>query len=309
MSKEYIEFLTPVGRIVSGDPWKGRSKDAKGNIRLIKNGPNAGEPLVEYYVALAISKSKFSTEINEMFAQLSKAAKNGYPALFDAQGNFVGPADFSWKCTDGNSQIANKRGNKPCDKDGWPGHWVFHFSAFGDGPTIVDAAYKPITDRSGLKRGDYVRIWGNTTDNSPSESPGVYLNMDTIRLITPGAIIQGGTDGVEAMRAVASPDVLPDDVVPPEASATTEGPGTQAAGGPPMGNPQSATVGAGTASGAPVASGPGGTVTQAQGFAGGPPPGPPTSEPKYQTSTGVYTKAELLASGWNEAQILACPVV
>ena len=50
------EVLFPIGRMVCGSVYQGNNKDAEGNPLVIKKGPNAGQPRVDYYFAIAIPK-------------------------------------------------------------------------------------------------------------------------------------------------------------------------------------------------------------------------------------------------------------
>lgn len=50
-------FVTPVGRIVQGDPHTMQDKDQKtGQPLVTKSGPNKGQPTSRNFVALAIPK-------------------------------------------------------------------------------------------------------------------------------------------------------------------------------------------------------------------------------------------------------------
>ena len=48
--------VSPIGRIVEGDPWNAQEKDQDGNLRVIKSGPSAGKPNPQFYVGLAVPK-------------------------------------------------------------------------------------------------------------------------------------------------------------------------------------------------------------------------------------------------------------
>ena len=54
-------FTTPVGRLVMGSLYKAQDKDADGKPLLIKSGPNAGQPKVQYFFALAVPKAPDET--------------------------------------------------------------------------------------------------------------------------------------------------------------------------------------------------------------------------------------------------------
>jgi len=54
-------------------------------------------------------------------ARLSTTRRSRTPAL-------VASPAFSWKVTDGDSPLPNKKGKRPCDQTGYAGHWVIWFS-------------------------------------------------------------------------------------------------------------------------------------------------------------------------------------
>ena len=49
-----VNFTTPVGRLVAGSLYKGQDKDAEGRPLVVKNGPQAGQPRLDFYFAIAI---------------------------------------------------------------------------------------------------------------------------------------------------------------------------------------------------------------------------------------------------------------
>jgi hypothetical protein len=94
---EPTQILTPVGRIVQGDCFKGRDTDMQGNPLTVKTGPRAGEARSEWFVALAVPKTDPGWPAIQ--AAIHQAAQAGFPTLFDAQGNCTNP-NFSFKYTD-----------------------------------------------------------------------------------------------------------------------------------------------------------------------------------------------------------------
>ena len=57
-NQNLTQILTPVGRLVQGDCFEPQTTDAEGKPLLIKNGPNAGQPRVEYFMAIAVPKNR-----------------------------------------------------------------------------------------------------------------------------------------------------------------------------------------------------------------------------------------------------------
>lgn len=208
-----IQILTPVGRLVQGDCFVGQTKDAEGNPLVVKNGPNMGQPRTDYFMALAIAKS--DPGYAELWSTIQKEAKAEFPLLFDTNGNCINPK-FAFKMTDGDSQIPNTKGRKPCDREGFPGHWVLNFSS-GYAPKCYikeNGAYSLITDPNIIKRGYYIRISGSVKGNNSQQQPGIFLNHSMIEMVGYGDEIIIGPNATEVFGA------LPVQVMPSEVSIT-----------------------------------------------------------------------------------------
>ena len=262
MSEQKIEFLSPVGRIVAGDVWKGQEKDAEGRPLVVKTGPNAGQPRVSYYIGLAIAKNDPAWPA--LWTTIQGVAKAKFPHLFGADGNCTNPA-FAFKVTDGDSTVVNTKGKRPCDREGYPGHWILNVSN-GYAPTVYNTGGKEVlTDPNSIKRGYFVRVYGNIDGNGSSTQPGVYLNHSMIEFIAYGDEIHVGPDGsVFGAKPAAQ--------MPAGATSTPPGPQT--------------------------------TISTGQPGAGATPPPPAQQSPKMYTYNGVeYTAEQLRASGWTDDQI------
>lgn len=219
-------LTTPTGRLVAGDVYRGNDKDAEGKPRVIKNGPNAGQPAVQFFYALAIQKTPGKQWWEEPWgALIFQAGAEAFPNAYQS------PA-FAWKVTDGDSQIPNKRGKKPCDQEGYKGCWVLKFTS-GFAPTIHNAnGSERITAPDAVKLGYYVQIAGNVVGNGSPNQPGVFLNGSMIALQGYGPEIIVGPDasqvgfGQGPLPAGAS-------AVPLGAMSAAGAPGTPAMPGAP----------------------------------------------------------------------------
>lgn len=298
------ELLTPVGRLVQGSPFEPRTTDAEGNPLTIRNGANAGKPRVDYFMALAIPKN--DPGWNDINTKIYNEAKSGFPNLFDAAGNCIHP-QFAWKIIDGDSQVPNSRNVKPCDREGYPGNWVLMFSS-GIAPKVYTAGGEALlTNPAELKRGDYIRIYGNVAGNESQQRPGVYLNHSLVERVGFGEEIITGVTGEQAFGGQPA-------ALPPGASATPTAPAT------PMQNPNATAPAPGSQPGAPAPAhqpaapaaapatpAPTAPATDFLNPTGAPAPG---AEPKFQTPDGrQFTEAELIAAGWNQQQVYALPRV
>jgi hypothetical protein len=284
-------FLTPVARLVSGSLFEPQTKDLNGDPLVIKRGPNVGQPMIRYFFALAIQKN--DPGLNELMSVLQKTAVDAFPQLFDPQGACLAP-DFAWKFKDGDSTVPDRKGNRPCDKEGYPGHYVFMFSGNYAPKVHAEDARTVLSDPNSVKRGYYIRVNGNAKGNGEKAKPGLYLNYTSIQFVAYGPVIETGPDTSAAFLAA------PVAALPPGASRTPIAPvnapavPSQVAPGAP---PVAAMQGAGVIPGA------------MQGAADTPPPwlsGAPAPAPTTVVVNGQTFEVEALrAAGWSDEQIKA----
>jgi hypothetical protein len=197
------EIVTPVGRLVSGHPMEQHPvTDDQGQQKVGADG----QPRTESYLALAIPKGAEGHWAQTQWGAIVwQAGVEGWP-----NGEYNAPT-FAWKITDGDSTVPNKRGKRPVDREGWPGHWVVHMSTGLPIKCFHAGRYDPaqqIQDKNAIKRGDYIRVCLNVRANNPSPSPGVYLNPVMVELNRAGVEIQG--DGPDPAAAFGqTPAELP----------------------------------------------------------------------------------------------------
>lgn len=201
MASQAINFTTPTGRLVSGNVYKlsERKKDGKTMI-----DPATGKPEMNSYFGLAIPKIP-----GQHWSQYPRLeTKPGEPswgeAIWLAAHQFVPAAGqmsqngtFAMKITDGDSQVPNTKQKRPCDQEGWPGHWVLHFGGSflpktynGDGSAMVPA--------ESVKTGYFVQVAGSVRANDSTQKPGVYLNPGLVALRGYGPEIVSGPDAASA---------------------------------------------------------------------------------------------------------------
>lgn len=174
------------GRIVGGHPMERRAvTDDHGKPKL----DNLGSPRSSLYVGLAIPKNPGVDWKAEPWGQQIVAV-----ALADwPNGEHMQPA-FAWKVTDGDSIIPNTKQKRPCDNDGYPGHWVVQASTALSVRCFHAGKFEPhevIQDKNQIKRGDYGRLFVQVKGNGPSLSPGLYINPDMFALDRAGVAIVG----------------------------------------------------------------------------------------------------------------------
>lgn len=182
-------LLTPVGRLVQGSLYEPQTTDAENKPLTIRTGPQAGQPRVDYFFSLAIPKGSEKHWAETSWGQkIWAAGHSGFP-----NGQASAPT-FAWKVTDGDSQIPNRVGKKPCDREGYRGHWVLNFSS-GFAPQIVNetgSAY--LLEKDYVNLGDYIQVAGTVTDNGSQQQPGVFLNHSHVAFVRYGKRIVIGID-------------------------------------------------------------------------------------------------------------------
>lgn len=177
------------GRLVAGHPAtmtvvKDRqTKQVKTNLD--------GTPRMETFFSVAIPKTpgldwKQTPWGTEFVAAAVADFKNG---------EHLGPT-FHWKVTDGDSAIPNSTGKKPCEREGYPGHWVVNCSTGFAVPCFHAGKYgvlDQIKDPKEVKCGDYCLVKCTHSGNGSTQSPGIYVNPVGLSLTRPGEAIQTGT--------------------------------------------------------------------------------------------------------------------
>jgi len=300
------KILTPVGRLVGGDPFTPQTKDNQGNPLLFKKGPNAGQPCVRYYIAVAIPKT--DQDYAGLWAKIHNAGRTGMPQLFDAAGTCTSQ-HFAWKIVDGDDTRPNENNRKPCDQDGYPGNWIVKFGGMFAPSCHTARGATVLTDPASIKRGYFVRVYGSVKANGDTARPGVYLNPDMVELIGYGEEMRSGPDASAAFGGTPA-------ALPAGASATPLAPAAPMAGTAPYG-----PVGPAPTAGPAPAAPPPAPLPMAPPpplpVAPPPPPAPvatvrPAPDfvngPKHILNGTPYTVADLKAAGYGDAQIAALPV-
>lgn len=300
------DILLPPGRLVMGSLVKPQTTDADGKPLVVKSGPNQGQTRVNYFFAVAIPKTPGVTHW----------ASEVWGAEFWAIGHATFPGgqatrtDFAWKIVDGDSAIPNKKGQKPCDREGYKGHWVVSCSS-GFAPKCYNADGSATLDAAAIKLGDFVQVNTTADGNESTNQPGIYINHNGVSFQWAGKEIYVGTDpsSVGFGKGVVRPagaSAAPTGSFTPPVPAVVQGASPPAPVAPAI---PGATVVI-PAPAAPTA------VVPVPGFVPAPvapaaPPAPPTPViPMGKQLTGKATSdhpgityAQFIAHGWNDQQL------
>lgn len=281
-------FTSPVGRLVQGSLDEPQTKDAQGNPRIVKTGPNVGQPNPQYFIAVAFPKADPQGEFGAFYGELVRQAAADFPNLFPnaAQGDFtcVHP-QFSYKVVDGDGPDQNGKLNS--EKEGFGGHWVVRFASSYP-PRLFHAgryaAHEQIQEKGAIKRGYFVRVNGSIDGNGNAQRPGLYVNLDMVELSAYGPEITSGPDAESAFSG--GPAALPagasaTPIGAPAAPGAPPTPGAPAAGPPVPGPPGApaaplAPAAPGAATSSPAAVSPAAASPAAPPYTGymAPPAGP-----------------------------------
>ena len=199
-----LEITTPVGRLVSGHPMVSHpvTDDKTGLPKMQRDNVT---PQVSFYFGLAIAKAPGETHWNqtEWGAKIFNEALAAWP-----NGETQQPT-FSWKITDGDSTVPNKKMKKPCDREGYPGHWIIHVSNGFPIKCFNRGNYEPtqqIQQKEMIKPGDYCRAVITVASNKSTQTAGMYLNPALFEMYQAGIEIQteSSVDAASTLGATAA---------------------------------------------------------------------------------------------------------
>lgn len=292
-----FDFVTPVFRIVQGNPLVG-TQDTEDDEKTLKWLDKAETiPKMTYYVGGAIDKR--DPLWAELWGKMHNEGRTAFPNLFDAQGNCHNPK-FSWKVIDGDGR--DTKGKLYSDREGFAGHYILKISS-GYPFHCFDVAGAKVDQADIFYRGCYARanISCKGNGSTGTNTPGIYINPNGIQLIGHGTPILGGADHGQLFGAAAAPAFVPAGMsTTPLAGAPMPGIAPAATGVPglvPMGAaPQIAPPGA------PLA--PAGIAPPAPQVAVIPPPAP---APTVATPNAGFVAAALTAPGAPAAIAPAAP--
>lgn len=290
-----LKITTPVGRLVQGDIYKPQTTDDNGQPLVYKNGANAGQPRVVYFLGVAIPKAG-----EQHWSQTAWGQQIWN--LGHAEGKQAAQRpDFAWKIIDGDSTVPNQNGKRPCDNENFRGHWIVRLQG-GFQPkvyVIENGGFVEMQQAGFCKPGHFVEVCFTVDFNGDQRRPGMYLNPLMLCHRAYGPEIVYGPDVSEAGFG-ASPLPAGASTIPMASTAPMP---TGAAPVPPAAAVQYQNVApnpqfvANAAAAAPVHT---------------PPPPPPAAAapvppPARQMTAkaGGATYEQFIGNGWSDAALIA----
>lgn len=320
MSNLRQNLTSPIGRLLWGSMTEPQTKDAEGKPLVIKSGPDAGKPTQRFAFGVGFAKAPgqthWATKPTTWDTDPNTAGKPYWGEQVWQVGHASFPngqaqrPDFAWKVTDGDSQIPNKKGVKPCDREGYAGHWVVAFSSsFAPKVCNADGSNK-MYDPKAIKCGHFVQVLGTVDGNNSPNQPGVYINHDWVAHSGYGEEIHNGSDP-SAAGFGKGPAPVGMSAVPMGGVATPPAPLPAAAlptaAAPPAPTPLPAAI----APPAPAAMAPLPTaVAPNPAILVTPPPAaavvaPPPPAAPQMTAKATAAYADYIAGGWKDDQLRA----
>ena len=207
--------ITPVGRIVQGNPLVGNQvKDDHGALVFNQDGT----PKLNYYMGLAISKQDPAAQ--QLIAKIDAEARAAWPNLFDPATGECRDKKFSIKYFDGDGFDHN--GKAFAEREGMAGHWIIRLQSnyplrSYDGM----AANVEITDPERIYRGCYAvaAIEVKTNGATGTNTRGLYINSQGVQMVGHGERILGGANPDELFGAAGA--AIPQGAYVPAGMSTT----------------------------------------------------------------------------------------
>ena len=207
--------ITPVGRIVQGNPLVGNQvKDDHGALVFNQDGT----PKLNYYMGLAISKQDPAAQ--QLIAKIDAEARAAWPNLFDPATGECRDKKFSIKYFDGDGFDHN--GKAFAEREGMAGHWIIRLQSnyplrSYDGM----AGNVEITDPERIYRGCYAvaAIEVKTNGATGTNTRGLYINSQGVQMVGHGERILGGANPDELFGAAGA--AIPQGAYVPAGMSTT----------------------------------------------------------------------------------------
>lgn len=207
-----LAFTSPEGRLLQGDAFEMNTKDKTGAPRVVKSGPNIGQPAPQMILVVGFAKTDPAWPPFEKMLK-GKAAED-FPQLFPAaaRGDYTpSHPNFSFKIQDGDGFDGDGKPNNV--KEGHAGHWIVKFSSGYAAKVFNKGHYAPSEQvfkvpgqpAPGPRRGDFVRVSGTIEGNDDVARPAIYVNCSLVEFSRAGVEIVSGPSAEAAFGGAPAP--------------------------------------------------------------------------------------------------------
>lgn len=293
-----MALVTITGRLIQGDLYTANDKDADGNLRTIKTGPNAGKPKATYYIGVAVPKTQANWWSEPWGAAMMQQAQQDWPRGEPSQ-----RTDFAWKVIDGDRPTVT---GKTIDLA--KGCWFFRLESSVQPGLWLLSGGAPVRclEPEAIKRGYWVQVAFEYKGNGQATKPGMYANPVHVCLAGYDEEIISGPDvgacgfGAAALPSHVSATPVGGAAFAPAAAAMPQPMAAPAAMPQPMAAPAAMPQLPGVTA-APAAVVPNPAILAAPAPAPIVAPPAPAAEPRYNVQGTIYTKSQLVGAGYTDA--------
>ena len=182
MDENVLKLTFPIGRLVAGSVHTGVGIDKfNGGVQFVyKTGPKAGQQKFKQWFCLAITKRKSGEawEDTNWGKSIQEIAAKAFPKHYKIP-------TFSYKISDGDSDIPGPSGKAPVEREGYKNHWVVTFTNW----SATELSETPIYTRDGKNKidagvkvnpGDYIQVTAMIRSNTSTTKPGLLITQRAI---------------------------------------------------------------------------------------------------------------------------------
>jgi hypothetical protein len=174
-----IELQLPVGRLLTGDLYKGVPVMDDRTKQPVLDGQ--GAPRIAFKASIGIAKgTEQHWSQTEWGAKLYSEGATSWPA----PGNQYLTPSFSWKIHDGDQPWINDAG-ETVESPERKGHWIVRMSRTW-APLLCDSEGKTLVQDGAIYPGCFVQAVITAVSNKSPKTPGIYVNPEVVALIYHG---------------------------------------------------------------------------------------------------------------------------
>ena len=181
------QIKLPVARIIGGSVYQSHPRETDAGQPIYVKGSNPPVQAVDFSLGLAIPKK------GEADWKQTQWGESIYKEGFEGHKNMTLSPAFSWKITDGDSQIPNKVGKINAQREGYAGHLIVWIKSF-QAPQLCNTRGQLLVEKDAIYCGSWVQAVISCKPNDVpvggAGTPGVYLNMLAVCFVGHGERIE-----------------------------------------------------------------------------------------------------------------------